>query len=260
VYPLNVPALCGSCHANVELMKPYNIPTNQYVLYNQSVHGIALLQKQDLRAPSCATCHGTHGAAPPGFNEVANVCGSCHTATQNYYLKSVHASNQPGTPQCVTCHGRYDVGVPSEAMFEGTGARQCGSCHAASTPEGKSVQAIDDAIKSSVDSLTKAQAALQLAASSALIVAPEDVKIREAQTNLITARAAQHTLDMSLIKEKTDTSIAKSKEVVSDAEKAMADNVLRRQVMVVGLAIMALAILSLWVIRRELYRQLPPKE
>lgn len=260
VYVLNVPALCGSCHANVELMKPYNIPTNQFVLYTQSVHGIALLQKQDLRAPSCATCHGTHGAAPPGFDEVANVCGGCHTATQNYFLKSQHAGNTPGTPKCVTCHGRYDVGVPSEAMFNGTDARQCGSCHPPASAEAKSVQAISDAITTSAKSVDEADAALKQAASSALIVAPEEVKLREARTNLITARAAQHTLDINLVKEKTDKANEDAKQVVTDANKALADNVLRRQVMVVGLAIMALAILSLWIIRRELYRQLPPKE
>lgn len=260
VYVLNVPALCGSCHANTQLMKPYNIPTNQYSLYVQSVHGIALLQHQDLRAPSCATCHGTHGAAPPGFDEVANVCGSCHTATQNYFLKSVHASDAPGTPKCVTCHGRYDVGVPSEAMFSGTDARQCGSCHPPASAEAKSVQSISDAITASAKAVDDADAALKQAASSALIVAPEEVKLREARTNLITARAAQHTLDLTLVKEKTDKATQDAKEVIADAEKAQAANTDRSRVMIVGLAIMALAILSLWVIRREIYRQLPPKE
>ncbi|MDE3091042.1 MAG: ammonia-forming cytochrome c nitrite reductase subunit c552, partial [Chloroflexota bacterium] len=65
VYPQNIPGLCATCHSNATLMKPYGIPTNQYDLYKKSVHGVALLQKQDPRAPSCATCHGTHGAAPP---------------------------------------------------------------------------------------------------------------------------------------------------------------------------------------------------
>ncbi len=259
VYPLNVPALCASCHANVELMKPYSIPTNQFQLYLQSVHGIALLQKQDLRAPSCATCHGTHGAAPPGFQEVANVCGSCHSATQDYYLKSQHASDAPGTPKCVTCHGRYDVGVPSEEMFIGTSARQCGSCHAPNSAQGNIIRNLYDAITQSAQSVDHAQAAIDRAAGSALIVAPEEGKLRQARTSLITARAAQHTLNLDLVKEKTENANTQAQQVVANAEKALSDSILRRQVMGIGLGIMALAIASLWVIRRELYRQLPPK-
>lgn len=259
VYSLNVPALCASCHANVELMKPYKIPTNQFELYQKSVHGIALLQKQDLRAPSCATCHGTHGAAPPGFQEVANVCGSCHTATQDYYLKSKHASDQPGTPKCVTCHGRYDVSEPSEAMFIGSGSRQCGSCHTATSPQIKTIQDLRDSLLTSAAAVDEGEAAIQRAAGSALIVAPEEAKLREAQTNLITARAAQHTLNLGTVKERTDKATVKAKEVVADAQKAIDDSIFRRQYMVFGLAIMALSIASLWIIRRELYKQLPPK-
>ncbi len=259
VYPLNVPALCGSCHANVELMKPYNIPTNQFELYAKSVHGQALLVKQDLRAPSCATCHGTHGAAPPGFQEVANVCGSCHTATQEYYLKSVHASDKPGTPKCVTCHGRYDVMTPSDDMFVGTGTRTCTSCHPAGSPQADAVKGLYDNITASAKAVDEAEAALKVAASSALIVAPEEAKLAEAHTNLVTARAAQHTLSASVVKERTDKATAKAKEVVADAKKAFDDSVFRRQVMGIGLVIMALAIVSLYVIRRELYKQLPPE-
>ncbi|MBI4671219.1 MAG: ammonia-forming cytochrome c nitrite reductase subunit c552 [Chloroflexi bacterium] len=259
VYPLNIPALCGSCHSNVELMKPYNIPTNQYELYTKSVHGIGLLQKQDLRAPSCATCHGTHGAAPPGFEEVANVCGSCHTATQDYYLKSVHASNTPGTPKCVTCHGRYDVESPSDAMFHGDGARECGSCHTPTSPQNAAVQEISSNIESSARAVDEAAKAIKEAAGSALIVAPEEAKLAEARTSLITARAAQHTLNRDTIKKRTDAATAKAKEVTADAQQAIANSIFRREIMAIGLAIMVLAISALWLVRRELYKELPKK-
>lgn len=257
VYPLNVPALCSGCHSNVELMAPYKIPTNQYELYVNSVHGIALLQKQDLRAPSCATCHGTHGAAPPGFDEVANVCGGCHTATQDYFLKSVHASNVAGMPKCVTCHGRYDVQTPTDAMFHGDGARQCGSCHAPNSKQSAAVQAIADNIEASAQAVDTAEKAIREAADYALIVAPEQAKLAEAKTNLITARAAQHTLSLDTIKERTDAATAKANEVTADAQKAVANSVFRREFMAVGLAIMALAIFALWLVRRALYKQLP---
>ena len=48
-------------------MKEYKIPTNQFAEYNKSVHHEALIVRGDLSAPTCTTCHGNHGAAPPGF-------------------------------------------------------------------------------------------------------------------------------------------------------------------------------------------------
>lgn len=259
VYPFNVPALCASCHANVDYMKPYGIPTNQYELYIKSVHGQALLVKQDTRAPSCATCHGTHGAAPPGFSEVANVCGSCHSATQQYYLQSVHSNNQPGTPKCVTCHGRYDVMPATDSMFVDTGTRGCSSCHPAGSPPAAAVKSLYDQITGAATAVDHADAAIKRAAQAALIVAPEEAKLAEANTSLITARAAQHTLNAATVKEKTDNAVKISQGIIDDAAKAASDEIFRRQVMVIGLVIMGLAILSLYVIRRELYKQLPPE-
>ena len=258
VYSLNVPSLCATCHANVEYMKQYNIPTNQYDLYVKSVHGQALVVKQDTRAPSCATCHGTHGAAPPGYAEVANVCGSCHTATQEYYLQGVHSGNKDGTPKCVTCHGRYDVMAPSDDMFHGTGTRQCGSCHPDGSPQAAAVKALSDNIVSAAKTVDDAEAAIKRAQTAALIIAPEEAKLAQAKTNLITARAAQHALNLTTVKTQTDKAAATAKAILDDSEKATRDEAFRRQVMGIGLVIMALAILSLYVIRRELYKQLPP--
>jgi len=188
---------------------------------------------------------------------VANVCGSCHTATQDYYLKSVHASNEPGTPKCVTCHGRYDVETPSDAMFHGDGARQCGSCHTSVSPENATVQASADNITASAKAVDEAEKAIQEAAGSALIVAPEEAKLADARTNLITARAAQHTLNLDTVKQHTDDATATANEITADAQKAIADSIFRREIMAIGLVILAMAVIALVLIRRELYRQLP---
>jgi hypothetical protein len=261
VYPTNVPGLCATCHANVEYMKSYGIPTNQYALYVQSVHGKALLEKQDTRAPSCATCHGTHGAAPPGFAEVANVCGSCHTATQNYYLKSVHASDKPGMPKCVDCHGRYDVATPTDALLDPNSKdpRACATCHPPSSPQSAAVKSLYDSITGGAKEMSDTRELLDQAAAAALITEPEEGKLAVAQTSLVTARAAQHTLDLALVKTHTDKIASTTKEIGADSRKAIDESGFRRQVMIIGLVIMALSIASLFVIRRELYKQLPPE-
>jgi len=251
VYPFNVPALCAGCHANAELMKPYGIPTNQYDLFKASVHGIALLKNQDTRAPSCATCHGTHGATPPGFEEVANVCGSCHSATQEYYLKSQHASVQGG-PKCVTCHGRYDVGVPSDDMLTGNADRQCGQCHPAGSPQADTVKQLYDALHQATTTYDDAEKAIAEAASLQMIVSPEEAQLQQAKTSLLTARAAQHTGQLAEVTQETDKAISTSQQAKQSAEAKISESIFRRQAMVVAVIAIALVITSLMIIKRSL--------
>ncbi len=260
VYPANVPSLCANCHADEELMAPYNIPTNQFDLYQQSVHGHALLDEQDLRAPNCATCHGTHGAAPPGFEEVANVCGSCHAATQDYYLQSPHAKAGDKGPKCVTCHGRYDVSKPSEALYLGAEPRHCGACHVPDSAPGQVTQSLYDAITEAAQAQEEAEAALQAARRVGMLVVPMEARLREASTSLITARAAQHTLDITTVRDRSDDARAIADEVNASADAAVAESIFRRQAMVVAVAAIGLTIGALYLLKRELDRQLEAEE
>jgi len=252
VYPFNVPNLCGSCHADEDYMTPYDIPTNQFDLYKDSVHGEALLNHQDTRAPSCATCHGTHGAAPPGFSEVANVCGGCHTATQDYYVSGAHNSDDPDVPLCVTCHGRYDVQQPSETMFEGTEPRHCGSCHASDSSEGQVVAELQDALVKADEALQTANERVDQAARLGMIVADQESLMTEARTHLITARAAQHTVSTDVVFEETDASVDLSNQAFDQADQAIQQSRFRRLAMIIALAVIVLIIMSLVWLRREL--------
>jgi len=256
VYPSNVPELCASCHADKDLMAPYNIPTNQFALYQQSVHGHALLDNQDFRAPTCATCHGTHGAAPPGFSEVANVCGSCHSATQDHFLQSPHASAGEEGPKCVTCHGRYDVGKPSEAMYQGSEPRHCGSCHPADSEPGQVAQSLYDNITTAAQTYEDAEVAIRAAQKVGMLVGPLEGRLREANTALVTARAAQHSLNLDKVETLGNKVRNISTEVQTDSETAVAESVFRRQAMVIAVVIIVIIIVALYLLKRELDRHL----
>lgn len=131
----NVPATCGKCHADAAMMKPYRIPTSQLEDFEKGVHGQILSGKVPGKnpnlAPNCATCHGIHGATPPGVREVANVCGVCHGAVVGYFRESPHftAIREGGGPKCVTCHGNHSNRKPTLKVFSGTGPGECGACH-----------------------------------------------------------------------------------------------------------------------------------
>lgn len=99
----NIPATCGRCHANEALMGEFGLSSTIVGEYQDSVHGKAVLERGDSGAPTCASCHGSHGAAPPGFANVGHVCGKCHQQTEEHFLQSMHG-RLPNFPRCIGCH------------------------------------------------------------------------------------------------------------------------------------------------------------
>jgi Cytochrome c3 len=256
VYPSNVPTLCARCHSDSDFMAPYHIPTDQYDLYRESVHGQALIDKQDLRAPTCATCHGTHGAAPPGVTEVANVCGGCHSATQDYYLKSAHAKGGGDSPRCVTCHGPHDVSQPTDALLAGTEPRHCEACHTPDSAEGKVAGSMSDAFASTTQAYADAENSIKSAQQLGMLVTQQESELQKVNTGIITARAAQHTLDSDTVVKTLDEARKTADGAKAGAEAAIAQSNLRRRAMVIAVAAIALTIVALYLLKRQLDRRL----
>jgi hypothetical protein len=257
-YPSNEPAMCARCHADEALMGPYGIPTDQYDLYQTSVHGEALLGNQDLRAPTCSTCHGAHGAAPTGYQQVANVCGQCHAVTEDYFLQGAHRAGMTGegAPRCVTCHGRYDVQPATRELFVGTEERHCGSCHPPGTEIGGQVEAMYQVLKEADEAYEQAEATIALATESRLIMAKQEELLQLANTPLIESRALQHTVDFAEIQAKAEESLELSQQAQASAEEGLRGLETRRLGMIIALAIILVTIVALFLIRRELDRDL----
>ncbi len=258
VYPLNEPAMCAGCHSDESLMAAYNIPTGQYDYYQKSVHGVAMLQELDLRAPVCSSCHGTHGAAPPGFDEVANVCGQCHLATEDYYLEGAHRSGMTteSGPRCVTCHGRHDVPLATLDLFQGTEDRHCGNCHPPDGETANQVQDIYAALAEAEVTYVQAENAVAEAADSGLIMAEQEEALQQARTPLIEARALQHNVNVEAVEAKTATSIEASQDVLASVDEKVADLETRWTAMYIALALILLIVVALVLIKRQLDRDL----
>jgi len=103
-HPMNVPSTCGRCHEDAKLMGDFGLATEVVDEYRRSVHGRLLLEQGDTGAPTCATCHGNHSAAPPGVASVGAVCGRCHEHVAVNFATSIHA-HLPEFKGCVQCHG-----------------------------------------------------------------------------------------------------------------------------------------------------------
>lgn len=148
---LDIPAYCGKCHSDANLMKRFNpsLRVDQEREYYTSVHG-QLLKKGDERVATCISCHSVHGiravndplSSVYALN-VAKTCASCH-ANADYmrpfgiptdqfekYSLSVHAKalndkQDLSAPTCNDCHGNHGATPPGIASV----ANVCGQCHA----------------------------------------------------------------------------------------------------------------------------------
>jgi hypothetical protein len=166
VYPTHVAETCNRCHGSAERMAGSTLPDgrplpiDQFARWQQSVHARALLQKGDLSAPTCNDCHGNHGAAPPGLDSVAFVCGQCHGreaalfrasrkhagfAQHNTFLAdagkegcaSCHVDPEPAASlhgmtsfsECTTCHGNHSIVRPTLALLAPLPSTPCAFCH-----------------------------------------------------------------------------------------------------------------------------------
>jgi predicted CXXCH cytochrome family protein len=93
----NVRDTCASCHADVELMSRFGLPTDRVLSFDASFHGLALRAGSQTVA-NCGSCHGIHAVLPssdprstihPG--NLAETCGQCHPgAGARFQISSVH--------------------------------------------------------------------------------------------------------------------------------------------------------------------------
>jgi predicted CXXCH cytochrome family protein len=149
---LDIPAYCGKCHSDANLMKRFNpsLRVDQEREYYTSVHGKFLKEKGETRVATCISCHSVHGIraitdplSPVYASNVAETCSKCHASAAymrgfgipndqfDKYKTSVHAKalyekQDLSAPTCNDCHGNHGATPPGIASV----ANVCGQCHA----------------------------------------------------------------------------------------------------------------------------------
>ena len=247
VNPVNVANTCAHCHANADYMKGYAIPTDQFAKYSTSIHHDALAVRGDLSAPTCSTCHGNHGAAPPGVDKVQNVCSNCHAFQAQMYEKSSHreAFQSASLPGCVVCHSNHDITHPSDARL-GTGPDSvCMQCH---TPGDSCDQAragllaglgrLDGAIKS-------ADQVLRLAESSGMEVSEARLAQDQARDSLTKARVTIHSFRTDLVDQDIQAGLKIAEKNQQAGRQAMVERDRRRAGLGVSLIAIGMVLVGL---------------
>lgn len=199
-FPRNVPTTCARCHADAELMNRHGLKSNAPKDYGASVHARLLLEKGDLSAPTCVTCHGSHGASPPGFGDISHVCGKCHVNEQEAFAKTKHFT-LTGTgdfQSCVTCHRNHLVRTKKEEV-----QKSCGMCHGDETdPARIRFNSIFSTIRGTEARFQAAKDRIQHMSRDGYLLDDEAALLDEARTGVVQLAIVQHTLEETLVRGK----------------------------------------------------------
>jgi len=227
----NIPQTCGRCHGERELMARYGKKDNPQADYLRSVHAISLLEAGNPRAPECSSCHGVHGAAPPGVGDVNKVCGHCHEPARRYFLASPHggAMRDAGLPECAACHGNHAI---ARAGGEPIGA-VCARCHAAQGPQVDLGEKIQTLITGAQEEITRAAGLVARAEGVPLDVEDYQARLEEAKTYLTEARPAFHSLSVAEVERFTLRARSIGEEIASEIHQKLSDARTRRLGLVV---------------------------
>ncbi|MBI4840741.1 MAG: cytochrome c3 family protein [candidate division NC10 bacterium] len=256
-YPAKVVDTCGRCHGDAKYMQGYKVATDVVEKYKTSIHYEALTKKGDLSAPTCNVCHGNHGATPPGVDSVANVCGTCHSLTADFFNQSPHkkAFAAMGLAPCVTCHSNHDVLKPSDSMVGTDEKAVCVTCH---DPKSRGYQKAA-AIRKSLDELRgavqRATAILDRAEHAGMEVSQAKFELRGATDSLLKTRATVHQFDPGAIKKLSDEGVQIANKMHAKGVKALEDLRFRHRGLWISVGIILVAIVGLVLKIREIDRR-----
>jgi predicted CXXCH cytochrome family protein len=199
VHPLNIAQTCARCHADAAYMKGYSIPTDQFSSYSASVHHDALAVRGDLSAPTCPTCHGNHGAAPPGVSTVQNVCSTCHVFQAKLFASSPHAAAfaAASLPGCVTCHSNHKISHPTDAMVGTSSQAVCTNCHTDGDAGYRAAGQIHEGLTKLDEAVAGSDQILDRAESDGMEISQARIDEEQAHDALLKARVTIHSFDAS---------------------------------------------------------------
>lgn len=249
VHPENVPRTCAKCHSDGQLMAGYGIPADQLEKFARGVHGLALLEEGNRKAPDCATCHGTHGATPPGVTDISKVCGQCHLKTREFFNESPHkrAMDQRKISECSSCHGNHLVERPKRELFDAV----CSTCHARDSEPFLLGQKLATLLVEAEEAVRRAEEELARAEERGFDVSAYHSRLVEARGYLIEALSVQHTLALDRVEALTRKARSLGEEVRGDALALITSTRVRLVGLAVSWVLITFAILVIYFHKRR---------
>jgi len=247
VNPVNVANTCARCHADASYMSEYKIPTNQFAEYGKSVHHDALVVRGDLGAPTCPTCHGNHGATPPGFASVANVCSTCHVFQAQLFDSSSHreAFASAGLPGCVTCHSNHGILHPTDDLIGTDDKAVCTQCHTEGDTGFAAAGKMKQHLVQLATSIDNADQILGRAERSGMEVSQAQLDLAQTRDTLTKARVTVHSFNVARMESDIKPGLEAAGKDYDAGNRAMAERNYRRVGLGASLVAIALVLVGL---------------
>jgi nitrate/TMAO reductase-like tetraheme cytochrome c subunit len=202
--------VCIECHA-MDIMKP-------------GYRNILEQWKMSWHSQNNVSCHGCHGGDPkdpalsmshqrgfvgsPKYSDIPEFCGKCHVGIMKNYLESGHgkALKVSGKgPNCVTCHGSHNI---QKASIEIIDEKLCTRCHSY-----ERARIMKQAIFFTERKILDLDDKLRKLRHEGVFT--EDVEKSVFSTHA-EFRTLFHTIDVSLVKERTDEFMKRLENIEKD--------------------------------------------
>ncbi|MBI3048098.1 MAG: cytochrome c3 family protein [Acidobacteria bacterium] len=256
VAPLNVVATCGRCHGDAARMALFGRQATAPEEWSASVHAAALVKRGDTSAPTCVSCHGSHGATPPGVASVANVCAQCHLREAELFRASPKRDifEALGQAECLVCHGNHRIESPPDSWVGVQEGAVCTQCHDATGDSGAAIVDIRRRLDGLQAALSAADAILTRAEHAGMLVDEGRLALQTAREHQVQSRALVHAFAAAPFAKTADEGLAAARRAHEAGEAAMRELQVRRQ----GLGVATLLVLAFLVTLWAKIRRLPP--
>lgn len=253
VHPTNIPETCARCHQDRQLMARYGLPTDQYVEYRESAHGVEVFEEGNFAAPTCTGCHGSHAALPPGVTEVVNVCDRCHVLIGRALSQGPHGT--PATsgefPGCLACHSNHGT----ERVSPDGIAVVCTECHEPGSRAALVGVDIEQETVQAAADLSAAERAIEELRLSGRQVSNEIFRLESAVTSYRRMAVVQHSFDVAEL-EDLSRQVRSNTELIRATAEVNSERRWERKLLLVPVWFLALSVLVLvWFKFRDLRRQ-----
>ena len=254
VAPLNVTTTCARCHGDANRMKAFGRSAAPPADWGASVHAAALLQRGDTSAPTCAACHGSHGATPPGITSVANVCAQCHLREAELFRASPKKEifDAIGQAECLVCHNNHRIEPPADHWVGVQAGTVCAACHDASGDSAQTIGGVRNALDGLATAVAAADASLARAERAGMLVDEGQRALRAAREQQVQARVLVHAFAAEPFGAAAAEGAAAARQALDAGEAASRELQVRRT----GLGITTLLIIgfliTLWIKIRRL--------
>lgn len=245
VAPLNVTTTCARCHGDAARMTPFGRDASPPADWAASVHAAALLKRADTSAPTCNSCHGGHGAAPPGVDNVANVCAQCHVRQAELFRGSPKKEifEAIGQAECLVCHGNHRIESPAETWIGLQDGTVCAQCHDDALGGAQTIRDVRQHLDRLSAAVASADAVLTRAERIGMLVDDGRLALREARDHQLHSRVLVHAFAAQPFGETAAQGVMAAGRAQEAGDAAIRDAQVRRR----GLAVATLLILAFLV-------------